>query len=163
TFGRRCAEGLGMHVGDLFEPIVMDDLGDDIQRSSRLLRAPSRLVRQGLRYLPRGQALSEDVWRVRHRTLSYLLWAHAAGIFCFALVRGYAVPDAVVYAGIVGAFATLAGTDPRRRKFVSAMNAVGLVTSSAVLVQLSGGVIEMHFHFFVMVGILTLYQDWVPF
>ena len=43
------------------------------------------------------------------------------------------------------------------------MTAIGLVTSSAVLVDLSGGVIEMHFHFFVMVGLLTLYQDWLPF
>jgi len=26
-----------------------------------------------------------------------------------------------------------------------------------------GGVIEAHFHFFVMFGVLTLYQDWLPF
>ena len=25
------------------------------------------------------------------------------------------------------------------------------------------GLIEAHFHFFVMVGVLTLYQAWVPF
>jgi diguanylate cyclase (GGDEF)-like protein len=31
------------------------------------------------------------------------------------------------------------------------------------MVHLSGGTIEAHFHFFVMVGILTLYQDWLPF
>ena len=64
---------------------------------------------------------------------------------------------------MVGVFALLAATDVRRRRFVSAMNALGLVTASAVLVQISGGLIEMHFHFFVMVGILTLYQDWQPF
>jgi diguanylate cyclase (GGDEF)-like protein len=146
-------------------PVVIDDGTDDSDqhRSLRLLIAPSRLVRQGLSYLPRGQSLSEDVWRVRHRTLSYLLWGHVVAIFCFALIRAYSVPDALMYASIVGAFAVLGRTDPRRRKFVSAMNALGLVTSSAVLVQLSGGLIEMHFHFFVMVGILTLYQDWVPF
>jgi diguanylate cyclase (GGDEF)-like protein/PAS domain S-box-containing protein len=40
---------------------------------------------------------------------------------------------------------------------------VGLLTSSAVLVHLSGGAIEAHFHFFVMVSILTLYEDWIPF
>ena len=39
----------------------------------------------------------------------------------------------------------------------------GLVTSSAVLVHLWDGVIEAHFHFFVVIGILTLYQDWMPF
>jgi diguanylate cyclase (GGDEF)-like protein len=122
-----------------------------------------RWVRAGLAFLPRGQSLSEDVWRVRHRTLSYLLRAHVAIVFCFALIRGYSLSSAAMYASIIGVFACLSATDPRRRGFVSAMNALGLVTSSAVLVDLSGGVIEMHFHFFVMVGILTLYQDWVPF
>ena len=122
-----------------------------------------RLVRAGLAWLPRGQSLSEDVWRVRHRTLSYLLRAHVVAIFCFALIRGYDVGQAFMYAGVIAVFAWLASTDCRRRGFVSAMNALGLVTSSAVLVDLSGGVIEMHFHFFVMVGILTLYQDWLPF
>ncbi len=37
------------------------------------------------------------------------------------------------------------------------------MTSSAVLVHLSGGVIEAYFHFFAMIGIITLYQDWIPF
>jgi diguanylate cyclase len=154
-----------MGAEDVFDAVVLGDLAQDPirPRSNRLVATPSRLVRQGLSYLPRGQSLTEDVWRVRHRTLSYLLWAHVAGIFIFALIRSYSVPAALMYASIVAAFAVLARTDPRRRKFVSAMNALGLVTSSAVLVQLSGGVIEMHFHFFVMVGILTLYQDWVPF
>jgi diguanylate cyclase (GGDEF)-like protein len=40
---------------------------------------------------------------------------------------------------------------------------LGLITSSAVIVHLSGGVVEAHFHFFVMVGVITLYQDWLPF
>ena len=32
-----------------------------------------------------------------------------------------------------------------------------------MLVHLSGGVVEAHFHFFVMIGVLTLYQDWMAF
>jgi diguanylate cyclase (GGDEF)-like protein len=114
-------------------------------------------------YLPRGQSLSEDAWRVRHRVLSYILWGHVVGIFCFALIRGYTVSQAAMYAGVIVVFAVLGRAEVQHRKFASAMNALGLVTCSAILVDLSGGVIEMHFHFFVMVGILTLYQDWVPF
>ena len=83
--------------------------------------------------------------------------------FCFALLRGYSVTQALMYAGLIGVFACLGSTDCRRRKFVSAITALGLVTCSAVLVALSGGVTEMHFHFFVIVSILTLYQDWLPF
>jgi hypothetical protein len=32
----------------------------------------------------------------------------------------------------------------------------GLVTASALLVHLSGGTIEVHFHFFVMVGLIEV-------
>jgi diguanylate cyclase (GGDEF)-like protein len=114
-------------------------------------------------YLPKGQSLPEDVWRIRHRALCYLLRAHVVGIFLFALLRGYGVVHSATEASIVAVFACLAMTDGRRRRFASAMAAVGLVMSSAVIVHLSGGVIEAHFHFFVMVGVLTLYQDWFPF
>jgi diguanylate cyclase (GGDEF)-like protein len=127
------------------------------------LAAPGRVARRAFSYLPRGQSLSEDVWRSRHRTLSYLLRAHVVAIFGFALVRGYSVSQALMYSGIIAVFAALGSTDSRRRKFVSTVTALGLVTCSAVLVALSGGVTEMHFHFFVIVGILTLYQDWLPF
>jgi diguanylate cyclase (GGDEF)-like protein len=123
----------------------------------------ARWIKRGLAYLPRGQSLSEDVWRVRHRTLSYLLRIHIPIIFCYALIRGYSVGSAAMFAGVIVVFACLSATDPRRRGFVSSMNALGLVTCSAVLVDISGGLIEMHFHFFVMVSVLTLYQDWLPF
>jgi signal transduction histidine kinase len=37
------------------------------------------------------------------------------------------------------------------------------MSSSAILVHLSGGYIEFHFHFFVMLSFLALLQDWVPY
>jgi PAS domain S-box-containing protein len=37
------------------------------------------------------------------------------------------------------------------------------MSSSAILVHLSGGYIEMHFHFFVMLVFLALFQDWTPY
>ena len=114
-------------------------------------------------YLPKGQSLPEDVWRIRHRALCYLLRAHVVAIFAYGLLRGYGVVHSLTEAGIVATFAALATTDGRRRRFTSAMAALGLVMCSAVIVHLSGGLIEAHFHFFVMVGILTLYQDWRPF
>lgn len=59
--------------------------------------------------------------------------------------------------------ALLAGQERWGRRFCAVAATLGLMTSSAILVHLSGGYIEMHFHFFVMVGIITLYQDWTPF
>jgi len=127
---------------------------------SSTVRRWGRLV---LDYLPQGHSLPEDAWRVRHRTLSYLLRAHVVGVLALGLVRGQGPLHSLTEASVVAVFACLGWTSPRHRQFSSAMTAVGLVASSAVLVHLSGGVIEMHFHFFVMVGILTLYQDWLPF
>ena len=114
-------------------------------------------------WLPRGQSLAEGVWRTRHRSLTRLLYLHVAGIFVFAVASGFSPGHAAVEAGIVAAFACLASTDRIGRRASSVVAAMGLVTASAVLVHISGGVIELHFHFFVMVGLLTLYQDWIPF
>jgi diguanylate cyclase (GGDEF)-like protein len=107
--------------------------------------------------------LPEEVWRVRHRTLSYLLRAHVVGLLVLGLALGKGPLHSVVDAAVVGMFALIGGAATGRRQLASSMTALGLVVSSAVLVHLSGGTIEMHFHFFVMVGILTLYQDWQPF
>jgi hypothetical protein len=92
-----------------------------------------------------------------------LLWAHVVVLFGFALVRGYGVVHAVTEAGIVAMFAALAANPGWGIRVRSAAATVGLMSASGVLVHLSGGVIEAHFHFFAMVGIITLYQDWAPF
>ena len=114
-------------------------------------------------WLPRGRTITDDVWRVRHRTLSYVLWLHVVGVFGFALVMGEHVDHALLETSLVAVFALAAAGKRRSREAASAMTALGLVVSSAVLVHLSGGMIEMHFHFFVMVCLLSLYQDWLPF
>jgi diguanylate cyclase (GGDEF)-like protein len=128
-----------------------------------VMYAVRRWGRSGLAYLPKGHSLPEDTWRVRHRTLSWLLRAHVVGIFLFALLRDQGPLHSVSEAAVVALFACVGALTSRWRTLSSAMTALGLVTSSAVLVHLSGGTIEMHFHFFVMVCILTLYQDWLPF
>src|SRR5437588_3912607 len=125
--------------------------------------AARRWWRYAAEYLPKGQSLPEDAWRARHRALCWLLRAHVVGIFMFSLFRGYSLAHSVADTSPVAVLAALAGSSGAGRRFSSAMAALGLVTSSAVIVHLSGGVIEAHFHFFVMVGILTLYQDWLPF
>ena len=120
-------------------------------------------VRGVVAALPRGRTLTEDIWRARHRTLSYVLRLHVLVVFGFALAMGEHPSHAAGEAGIVALFAAGAAGNRRNRETASAITAVGLVVSSAVLVHLSNGMIEMHFHFFVMVCLLSLYQDWLPF
>src|SRR4029453_18216614 len=59
-----------------------------------------------------------------------------------------------------------ASASPRlsiNRRLAAFFVTAGLVYCSSVLVHLSGGVIEAHFHFFILIGLIALYQDWVPF
>jgi PAS domain S-box-containing protein/diguanylate cyclase (GGDEF)-like protein len=54
-------------------------------------------------------------------------------------------------------------TVAKNRRVAATLVSLGLVTASALLVHIWGGVIEGHFHFFVMIVVLSLYEDWVPF
>ncbi len=113
--------------------------------------------------LPRGGALPDDVWRDRHRGVLILLWIHVPALFVFALIRGNPWAHAIGEGGLVAAPAMMALLVRRRRRLSTVWASIGLMTASAVLVHLSGGVIEAHFHFFVMVGVVVLYQDWWPY
>ncbi len=116
-----------------------------------------------LDWLPRGGALPHGTWVARHRWVVRILVAQCAGIVVFALTQGYAVEDALFEALPAGLMAVLA-TSPRFGKTLrSTLAATGLMVISTSLVHISGGYIEAHFHFFVMIPIVALYESWVPF
>jgi len=113
--------------------------------------------------IPQGSQLPDSVWRQRHRGILVLLWIQAFGIAAFSLYTGQTLGHSLLEGGVI-AVAALVATLPLRPRVLRASAAsVGLIASSAILVHLSGGHIELHFHFFVMVGLLALYQEWVPF
>jgi hypothetical protein len=51
----------------------------------------------------------------------------------------------------------------QRRWLRATLSSLALTTASGVLVHLTGGLIESHFHFFVVLPLLALYADWRPF
>jgi hypothetical protein len=113
--------------------------------------------------LPRGGLLPADVWQRRHQAILALLWIHAVVIAGIVLVRGYSISHTVFEGGIV-ALAAIAASIPRLDQRIRALAATfGLFSSSAILIHLLGGYIEVHFHFFVMIIVISLYQDWWPF
>jgi diguanylate cyclase (GGDEF)-like protein len=128
--------------------------------TSGVLNRAMRAVRGAL---PHGQLLTPEVWARRHRGIVWLLWLHVAGIAGFAMVRGYGPVHGLQEATLVAVFALAAAHPTVGRRARAAAAVLGLITASAVIVHLSGGVVEAHFHFFVMVGVITLYQDWLPF
>jgi len=120
------------------------------------------LVSAVLAYLPRGNTLSDEAWKKRHLLLQWLLLLHVPGLFLFGLSRGYQVVDVAETVAVPFACLIL-GRLMRTRRLASFFVTAGLVYCSAALVGLSGGSIEAHFHFFIMIGFIALYQDWVPF
>ena len=114
--------------------------------------------------VPRGKTLPYDVWERRQRGITLLLWLHIPGIVLYAVHQGVGVVHGGIEASIIAVFAWAASSlRSLDRRWSTVAAALGLLTCSAVLVHLSHGLIEMHFHFFVVIGIVTLYQDWEPF
>jgi signal transduction histidine kinase len=134
------------------------------------------IIKRLLAILPSGGVLPDDVWQKRHRFLLGLTWFHAAIIGLAGPVLGYrwdislgaffrdgTVLHTLMEGLIVALFAALGGWRRASQTFQASAVAVGLMSSSAILVHLSGGYIELHFHFFVMLTFLALYQDRIPF
>jgi signal transduction histidine kinase len=115
-----------------------------------------------LAYLPRGNTLGGRAWRKRHLFLQALLLGHLPLLYLFGVLRGRGGRDTAVVL-CVPAACLVGGHFVRHRRLASVLITAGLTYCSAVLVGFSGGSIEAHFHFFIMIGFIALYQDWVPF
>jgi diguanylate cyclase (GGDEF)-like protein len=120
----------------------------------------ARRVQSGL---PQGRLLPDAAWRRRHRGIVVVLWLHAAGLLAMGLGAGYPLRHVLLDVSAVAVSAAVAGVPRAGRRVRSLAAALGLVTASAILVHFWGGTIEAHFHFFVVIPILALYQDWAPF
>jgi diguanylate cyclase (GGDEF)-like protein len=113
--------------------------------------------------MPTGQTLPESAWRARHRAVTWLLVVHAVVIAIACLATSMPLADLLTDAGVpaLGAFAASRGSLSRGAR--SGIAAVSLMLTSAVVVHLMNGSIEGHFHFFAMIPVVALYEDWIPF
>ncbi|MDR4467171.1 MAG: ATP-binding protein [Nitrospira sp.] len=128
-----------------------------------LMRTPCNWARGLWEALPKGLSLEGEEWARRHRGIVWFLWAHAVGV----PLLGFAV-GRYVFLGLIGGvvllgLAVLATNQGLPHRVRAAVATVGLISASTLLVHLSGGFIEAHFHFFVMMVVIVLYQDWMPF
>src|SRR5438128_1120586 len=141
-------------------------------RSQLLIPITQRLTS----IFPPGGSLPEDVWQKRYSVLLGLTWFHAAIIALVGPLLAYSweigakalfhdgtVLHMILEGAIVGFFAGLGSLRRVGRTLQATAIAMGLMSSSAILVHLSGGYIEFHFHFFVMLAFLALFQDWLPY
>ncbi|HEU4976691.1 MAG TPA: bifunctional diguanylate cyclase/phosphodiesterase [Baekduia sp.] len=115
-----------------------------------------------VRLLPTGGTLPPAAFEARHRTVVWLLWAHVVALPLFAVSRGYSIEHGLLDVGPIAFAAVAAGLRRFGPRIRASLGALGLVTCSAILTHLWGGVTEAHFHFFVAVALLSLYEDWMP-
>ena len=134
------------------------------------------LLNRAWSFVPSGGSLPENVWRGRRRFLLALAWFHAAAIVLAGPVLGHrwdfspravfeheTVLHTAAEGLVVAFFAALAGWPRATRTFQTTCVGFALMSASGILVHLSGGYIEAHFHFFVMLAFLALCQDWIPY
>jgi PAS domain S-box-containing protein len=125
-------------------------------RASEVLAAVRRAI-------PRRQPPEDSQWNQRHRMLVLIIWSHAAGYLAYGIWDRPAMVQTVLGAAGISVFAVLASLESMSRRWRTIMVSTASFACSAVLVHLSGGFIEAHFHFFVMMAAIALYQDWIPF
>ncbi len=144
------------------------------QASPGTARTGSRSL---LALVPRGARLDEASFRARHTALTWVLLAHVPVLAGLALLwspeaasshhdaPGHTHMDlGMAWVGIAAMLVLAAvGRVARGQTMRAAAVGSGLALSSATLVHLSGGMTDMHLHFFVTVAAVALYQQWVPF
>ena len=136
--------GVASHVGSALPDLVA--LFDRIRRA-----------------LPAGNLLPGDSWQHRHNVIVVLLWLHVPALLAFGGVMGQELAHSIGEVAIIAACALLASSARLGRTLRATFATLGVMTASAMVVHFSGGYVEAHFHFFVMLGVITLYQSWVPF
>jgi diguanylate cyclase len=121
------------------------------------------VLRRVTNLLPHGKTLPDASWQVRHRAVVLLLLAHTVALAACTLATTQSAAEAVTNASVpaLGAYAATRQSLPR---FVrSGIAAVAVMLTSAVVVHLMSGSIEGHFHFFAMIPVVALYEDWIAF
>jgi diguanylate cyclase (GGDEF)-like protein len=92
-----------------------------------------------------------------------IVWAHAVLLLVWGLVLGHPLWHCAIDVAPIAVCGLIASRGQLSQRMRSASVCLGLLTASAVVVHLMNGAIEGHFHFFVMVSLLALYEEWFPY
>ena len=138
-------------------------LEESPERDSAGKKQAKKVLAWLVRSVPRGNCLSPESWERRHTAIVALLWAHVLALPWLGITTGHGISHSLLETAVVAVFALGATMKNVSAPARSVLATVGLITSSAILTHFFHGLIEMHFHFFIMVAVITLYQSWLPF
>jgi signal transduction histidine kinase len=141
-------------------PDLSATAGADDPASATVRTRTAALREHVLEYLPRGNLLSDEVWQRRHTILQWLLLLHLPVLILFGFWMRHSAPTVLLTVTPIALFRLL-GALPSGRRAASFCTTAGIVYSAAALVLLADGATEAHFHFFIVIGFLALYQDWL--
>ena len=128
-----------------------------------------------LDFIPDGSTIPDETWANRHKYFIVAVLAHVPVLLAIGLVEGtesavtgMTLPSIplemlLLELGVITAFALAAAVPRLNRRLRTVLAATGLAFCSGTLVHVTGGYIEAHFHFFVAVGVVAIYEDWLPF
>jgi diguanylate cyclase (GGDEF)-like protein/PAS domain S-box-containing protein len=123
--------------------------------------------------VPRAR-LSDEAFQARHRALQIILWAQLPFLAFFAFVdhdgaremaqmEHGATAESLVWLMVVAMTGcAVAGTVIRDRRISAAAVSLGMLLACGLLVSIGGGRTDLHFAYFMALGLISLYQDWVP-
>ncbi len=126
-----------------------------------------------LESIPDGSKMDGATWTRRHRIMLVIATLHVPFLVGLGVLEGpepisgatlpaIGTSELVLWVGLVAAFTAVAALPMLPRRARAGAIALALTWASTVLVSFSGGFIEAHFHYFVAVVWLAMYEDWVP-
>jgi diguanylate cyclase (GGDEF)-like protein/PAS domain S-box-containing protein len=128
-----------------------------------LPREQSQYAARTIRALvPTGGGLPDQEWRGRHRLLTWSMVASTVALTMIGLQRNRLDAEWFITVVLIACCTACALFLPPRRLPSSAV-AFGFTVVCADLVAMCDGLTEAHFGFFIAIGALALYRDWVPF
>ncbi|WP_148575233.1 methyl-accepting chemotaxis protein [Nocardioides caldifontis] len=115
-----------------------------------------------LAWVPRGVRLEEHAFVARHRMLTLVALAQVPVLVVLSVVLE--VGGAPMWGGVAVIVAACAlGQLQLSQSARASLVGLALMMVSTVLVHLTGGLTDIHIHFYVMLALVALYQDWSPF
>jgi diguanylate cyclase (GGDEF)-like protein/PAS domain S-box-containing protein len=124
----------------------------------------SRLFRGRVAFsLPRGRPMPAEQWAAHHGFVLRTLFVLLAAVPVYALARGHGLTTAALSTAPLAGLVLVAWVPSLHRSTRAAAAALGLMTTAALTVQLSGGATEAHFLFFALLPLAALYAARAPF